>query len=317
MKALVHGVWTPDTEDTPAFRAAARRSGFRQRITADGSSGFPAEPGRYHLNVCNACPIAHRTLLARKLKGLGDAISISVVDPDWGRPDGWVFNAGPDATPDHVNGREVLHEVYTLADPRYTGRVTVPLLWDKVAGTAVNNESAEIVRMLIEAFPDPRGGPDLYPEPLRAEIDRINEVVAREVNGGVYRAGFAKTQEDYDAAVERLFAALDGLEERLRGRAFLVGERPTEADLRLFPTLVRFDAAYYGALNCNLRRLVDYPHLWAYTRRIYHLPGVAETVRLDHIKRHYYDDHPMINRRIVPRGPLIDFGAPAEAGAAS
>ena len=308
MKALVNGVWRTDAQDTPAFREAAARSGFRHRITADGSSGFPAEPGRYHLYVSYACPFAHRTLLVRKLKGLEDAVSVSVLDPDWGRPEGWVFNDGPDATPDHVNGRATLYEVYLMADPAFTGRVTVPLLWDKQKGTAVNNESAEIVRMLNAAFPE--HGPDLYPEPLRPEIDRVNEVVAREVNAGVYRAGFARTQEDYDAAVERLFAALDGLEERLAGgRTYLVGGRLTEADVRLFPTLVRFDAAYHGALNCNLRRLVDYRNLWAYTRRIYHLPGVAETVRLDHIKRHYYDDHPMINRRIVPKGPLIDFGA--------
>ncbi len=316
MKALVKGVWRTDAEDTPAFREAARRSGFRHWITPDGSSGFPAEPGRYHLYVSYACPFAHRTLLVRRLKGLEEAVSISVLDPDWGRPEGWVFHDGPGATPDHVNGRAALFEVYLLADPGYTGRVTVPLLWDRHRGTAVNNESAEIVRMLNAAFPN--HGPDLYPELLRPQIDRVNEVVAREVNAGVYRAGFAKTQEDYDAAAGRLFVALDGLEERFAaGRSYLVGERLTEADVRLFTTLVRFDAVYHGALNCNLRRLVDYPHLWAYTRRIYHLPGVAETVRLDHIKRHYYDDHPMINRRIVPKGPPIDFGAPTEAIAAA
>lgn len=317
MKAMIDGVWRTDVEATPAFRAAAERHRFRGRVTADGQSGFRAEPGRYHLYVSYACPFAHRTLLTRKLKGLEDVISISVLDPDWGGPLGWTFNDGPMATVDHANGLASLPEVYKKADPRFTGRVTVPVLWDQVEGTIVNNESAEIMRMLDQGFAalgDP--GVELYPEPLRAEIDEINEYVGSRVNAGVYRAGFAATQEAYDGAVRDLFAALDHLEHRLAVHPYLVGGRPTEADLRLFPTLVRFDAAYYGALNCNLRRLVDYPNLWAYTKRIHHLPGVAETVKLDHVKRHYYDDHPMINRRIVPAGPILDFGVPVDAMAA-
>jgi putative glutathione S-transferase len=317
MKAMVEGVWHTDAEPTPAFREAAERARFRGWVSADGSTSFRAEPGRYHLYVSYACPFAHRTLLARALLGLEDAISISVLDPDWSGSLGWIFGAPPMATPDHVNGLWSLPEVYRKADPRFTGRVTVPALWDKVHGTMVNNESAEIVRMLeveFRAFADPKA--DLYPMPLRAEIDEVNAFVGPRVNGGVYRAGFASTQEDYDAAVLDLFEALDVLEMRLAERRFLVGERLTEADLRLFPTLVRFDVAYHGALRCNLKRLSDYPHLWAYTRRIYHLPGVAETVKLDHVKRHYWDDHPMINRRIVPIGPVVNLSEPAAARAA-
>jgi putative glutathione S-transferase len=219
-----------------------------------------------------------------------------------------VFGAPPAATPDHVNGAASLPEVYRKASPRFTGKVTVPALWDRDRATIVNNESAEILRMLeteFRAFADPRI--ELYSEALRAEIEEINAFVGPRVNGGVYRAGFAPTQEAYDAAVIDLFAALDALEEHLGSRDFLVGERLTEADLRLFPTLVRFDVAYYGALRCNLKRLPDYPRLHAYTRRIWALPKVAETVRLDHVKRHYWDDHEMINRRIVPIGPKVEF----------
>ena len=216
------------------------------------------------------------------------------------------------ATPDQVNGFATLAEVYRLANPRFTGRVTVPVLFDREKNTIVNNGSAEIMRMLeveFAAFGDP--AVDLYPEDLREKIDAINGLIGPRVNGGVYRTGFARTQEVYDAAVVDLFEALAHLERHLVDRTFLVGERLTEADLRLFATLIRFDAAYYGALNRNLRRLIDYPNLWAYTRRIHQTQGVAATVRLDHIKRHYYDDHPMINRRIVPMGPLLDFGAKA------
>lgn len=310
MKAMVDGVWRTDAEPTPAWRAAAERARFRGWISTDGASGFPAESGRYHLYVSYACPFAQRTLLVRRLMGLEGAISVSVLDPDWGGPDGWLFNHGPMATLDHVNGCATLPEVYRLANPCFTGKVTVPALWDRARGTIVNNESAEIMRMLeleFRAFGTPEV--DLYPEALRAEIDRLNAFIGPRVNGGVYRAGFAATQEAYDAAVGELFDALDTLEEHLAGRSHLVGERLTEADLRLFATLIRFDAAYYGALRCNLRRLVDYPSLWAYTRRLYQVPGVAATVRLDHVKRHYWDDHPMINRRIVPIGPQIDLAA--------
>jgi putative glutathione S-transferase len=308
MKAMVEGIWRSDATPTPEFRAAAERSRFTGRITADGSSGFRAEAGRYHLYVSYACPFAHRTLLTRALMGLGAVVSVSVLDPDWGGPMGWVFGTPPMATPDHVNGLAALPEVYRKADRRFTGKVTVPALWDRKRGTIVNNESAEIVRMFeVEFRALAERDLDLYPKALRAEIDEVNAFVGPRVNGGVYRAGFASTQEAYDAAVIERFRALDELEARLARRRYLVGEQLTEADLRLFPTLIRFDAVYYGALNCNLRRLVDYPQLWAYAKRVYRLPGVAATVKLDHIKRHYYDDHPMINRRIVPRGPLLDL----------
>jgi putative glutathione S-transferase len=308
MKAMLDGAWRTDLVPTQEFQEAAERSRFRGRVTADGSSGFEAEPGRYHLYVSYACPFAHRTLLARRLMALEDVISISVLDPDWGGALGWVFNDGPMATPDHVGGFATLSEVYRLANPRFTGRVTVPVLFDREKNTIVNNESAEIMRMLeveFAALGDP--SVELYPEDLRAGIDAINGLIGPRVNAGVYRSGFARTQEAYDAAVVDLFEALDHLERHLAGRSYLAGERLTEADLRLFATLIRFDAAYYGALNCNLRRLVDYPNLWAHTRRVHQTPGVAGTVRFDHIKRHYYDDHPMINRRIVPMGPLLEF----------
>jgi glutathionyl-hydroquinone reductase len=240
-----------------------------------------------------------------------------VLDPDWGGPMGWMFGAPPAATPDHMNGLASLPEVYRRAKARFTGKVTVPALWDKARGTIVNNESAEILRMLeVEFRAFASAGIELYPEALADEIDRVNAFVGPRINGGVYRAGFAATQEAYDAAVVDLFAALDALEEHLAARDFLVGERLTEADLRLFPTLVRFDVAYYGALRCNLRRLADYPRLLDYTRQIHALPGVAATVKLDHVKRHYWDDHAMINRRIVPIGPAVEFGEAPTARAA-
>jgi putative glutathione S-transferase len=317
MKAMVDRIWRADVVPTSAYREAAERSRFRDWVRADGSSGHQAEPGRYHLYVSYACPFAHRTLLGRALLGLEEAISISVLDPDWGGPMGWVFGVPPAATPDHVNGLASLPEVYRKANPRFTGKVTVPALWDKARATIVNNESAEILRMLeteFRAFASREI--DLYPEALRAEIDRINAFVGPRINDGVYRAGFAATQEAYDAAVVDLFAALDALEEHLAARDFLVGERLTEADLRLFPTLVRFDVAYYGALRCNLRRLADYPRLLGYTRRIHALPGIAATVKLDHVKRHYWDDHEMFNRRIVPIGPQVDFATTPAARAA-
>jgi putative glutathione S-transferase len=313
MKLLINGVWhpnQPDSDELRTQRAQVRERFFHSYVTADGSSGFKAEPGRYHLYVSYACPWAHRTILLRKLKKLEDVISMSVVDPDWGGANGWVFSHGPDCTPDTANGYDYLYEVYTHAKPDYTGKVTVPVLWDKHLKTIVNNESSEIIRMLnseFDAFGD--ASVDFYPQELRAEIDEINAFVLDGVNMGVYKAGFASTQAGYEAAVDVLFDALDTLEVRLSGNRYLVQNRLTEADLRLFVTLVRFDAVYYGALNCNLRRLVDYPNLWNYTRRLYHIPGVADTVKLDHIKRHYYDTHEgLINRRIVPKGPAIDFG---------
>jgi putative glutathione S-transferase len=228
-----------------------------------------------------------------------------------------VFGAPPAATPDHVNRLASLPDVYRKANPRFTGKVTVPALWDKKRATIVNNESAEILRMFeVEFRAFVTTGIDLHPQALRGEIDEVNAYIAPRVNGGVYRAGFASTQEAYDAAVRDLFIALDALEARLAPRRFLVGERLTEADLRLFPTLIRFDIAYHGALRCNLRRLADYPHLLAYTKRVLAIPGVAATVKLDQVKRHYWDDHQMINRRIVPIGPTVEFGEPIAARAA-
>jgi putative glutathione S-transferase len=316
MKAMIEGVWRTDIEPTPEYRAA-ESARFRDWVRSDGASGFAPAAGRYHLYVSYACPFAHRTLLGRMLMGLEEVVTVSVLHPDWGGPMGWVFGTPPLATPDHVNGLASLLDVYRKANPRFTGKVTVPALWDKERGTIVNNESAEILRMFeLEFGTFASAGNDLYPEALRAEIDEVNAFIGPRVNGGVYRAGFASTQEEYDTAVRDLFAALDALEQHLATRRFLVGERLSEADLWLFPTLVRFDVAYYGALRCNLRRLRDYPHLLDYARRIYAIPGVADTVRLDHIKRRYWDDHEMINRRIVPIGPEVDFGDPILALAA-
>lgn len=318
MKALINGVWHSNHPDSPALRAERERirsQFFRSWITANGSSGFKAEPDRYHLYVSYACPFAHRTILVRKLKKLEFVISMSVLNPDWGSPQGWVFGGWSDATKDTVNGRDYLYQVYLQAKPDFTGKVTVPVLWDKQQGTIVNYESAEIMRMLnneFHAYGD--ATIDLYPSDLRAQIDEVNAFVAFRVNNGVYNAGFASTQEKYDVAINVLFDALDTLEARLSNRQFLVGDRLTEADLRLFVTLVRFDTVYYNSLNCNVHQLVDYPNLWDYTRRIYQLPGVAETVKFDHIKRHYYDTHEgLINRRIIPKGPILNFSLPPKA----
>jgi putative glutathione S-transferase len=292
-----------------------QESAFRGRITADGSSGFPAAPGRYHLYVSLACPWAHRTLLFRKLKGLENEISISVVNPLM-LENGWTFHAGEGVIPDTVNGAEFLHQVYTAARPDYTGRVTVPVLWDRQSRTIVNNESSEIIRMFNREF-DAVGatGPDLCPVELEAEIDDVNAFVYGNINNGVYQAGFATTQHVYEEAVRRLFDALDHLERRLGSQRYLVGDRLTEADWRLFTTLVRFDPVYVGHFKCNLRRLVDYPNLWAYTRELYQMPGVAQTVDLGHIKRHYYGSHGTINPTgVVPIGPDIDFTLPHGRG---
>jgi putative glutathione S-transferase len=290
---------------------------FRSWITPDGSpgpsgrGGFTAEPGRYHLYVSLACPWAHRTVIFRRLKGLKDLISLSVVEPLMGG-EGWVFGAGEGAIPDFVNHKQRLADIYLLADSHYTGRVTVPVLWDKRRSTIVNNESAEIIRMFnsaFDAFTDVRT--DYYPPELRDEIDRVNHFVYENVNNGVYRAGFASSQEAYEEAFLALFAALEELEARLSGRRYLAGEKLTEADWRLFTTLVRFDAVYYGHFKCDLRRIVDYPNLSNYLRDLYQVPGVAETVSIDHIKRHYYGSHRHINPTgIVPLGPALDFSAP-------
>jgi putative glutathione S-transferase len=310
MKLLINGVWHSNHTDSQQLRSERERvrsQFFRSWITADGSSGFKAEPGRYHLYVSYACPFAHRTILVRKLKKLEDVISMSVLNPDWGSSNGWVFGGWADSTPDTANGHQYLYQVYQQAKPDFTGKVTVPVLWDKQQGTIVNYESAEIMRMLndeFNAFGD--ASVDFYPPELQTQIDDINSFVAARINNGVYSAGFASTQAAYDTAIDLLFDALDTLENRLSSHQFLVSDRLTEADLRLFVTLVRFDVAYYGALNCNVRRLVDYPNLWNYTRRIYYLPGVAETVKFNHIKRHYYDTHEgLVNRRIIPKGPVL------------
>ncbi len=309
MGLLVDGTWRQDWYDTETNggRFVRPPTRFRGRITADGSSGFAAEAGRYHLYVSYACPWAHRTLIFRALKGLADMVSVSVVEPLMGK-DGWTLAEGADP----VMGAHFLHEVYQAADRTYTGRVTVPVLWDKQTAAIVNNESADIIRMFNSAF-DAVGAAagDYYPEPLRGDIDALNARIYDTVNNGVYRAGFATRQEAYDEAVTALFSSLDWLEDRLSRRRYLTGDRLTEADWRLFTTLVRFDAVYNGHFKCNLRRLIDYPALWAFTRELYQVPGVAETVRFDHIKAHYYGSHPTINPSgIVPKGPLLDFNEP-------
>jgi putative glutathione S-transferase len=316
MGRLIEGRWSDEWYDTKSTggRFERKESAFRDAVRADGSTPFAPEAGRYHLYVSLACPWAHRTLIARKLKRLEQAISVSVVHPYMGK-DGWSF-ANPDDTPgvtgDTLLGKEYLHQVYTEADPRYTGRVIVPLLWDRERKTIVNNESADILRMLGSQF-DAIGDAslDLYPEPLRAEIDAINDFVYPNVNNGVYRCGFATTQAAYEEAFAQLFAALDELDARLAGHRYLVGERITEADWRLFTTLVRFDPVYFGHFKCNLRRIADIPNLSGYLRELYQVPGVAETVNFEHIKRHYYQSHATINPTgIVPVGPALDLTAP-------
>ncbi|WP_455372250.1 glutathione S-transferase family protein [Limibacillus halophilus] len=319
MGLLVDGVWQDKWYDTKSSGGRFKRqdSSFRNWITADGSSGFPAEAGRYRLYVSLACPWAHRTLIFRKLKGLEEMIPVTVVHWHMGSQ-GWEFREedGADAEPNY--GFQRLYELYQKADPNYTGRVTVPVLWDEKEETIVSNESAEIIRMLNSAFDGIGAKPgDYYPEALREEIDAINAKVYSKVNNGVYKAGFATTQEAYEEAVTDLFEALDKLEERLSGQRYLAGDRITEADWRLFTTLVRFDPVYVGHFKCNIRRLVDYPNLWAYTRDLYQQPGIAETVNLEHIKKHYYVSHKSINPTgVVPKGPDIDFLEEAKREAA-
>jgi putative glutathione S-transferase len=311
MGLLVDGVWRDQWYDTRKSGGAFVRSesAFRRQIARDGE--FPAEAGRYHLYVSLACPWACRTLVYRKLKGLADLIGVTVVDPLM-LDHGWTFGDTPDALTD----ARYLYEVYTTADPKYSGRVTVPVLWDKQKRTIVNNESSEIIRMLNHAF-DPLTGStlDLYPPALAAEIDALNERIYATVNNGVYRAGFATEQAPYEAAVRALFETLDFLEARLATRRYLTGDRHTEADWRLFTTLVRFDAVYYGHFKCNLRHIWDYPNLWGYTRDLYQVPGIAETVDLGQIKRHYYMSQRTVNpTQIVPLGPPIDFSIPHGRG---
>jgi glutathionyl-hydroquinone reductase len=302
-----------ETDDRGRF--VRQTSRFRDRVTADGSSGFRAEPGRYHLYVSRACPWAHRSIIVRHLKGLEDVITMSVVDPVRDER-GWAFRPGRGHGPDPVNGFALLSEAYVASDRGFSGRVTVPVLWDREAGRIVNNESAEVIRMLNSEW-DEWGDDsvDLYPAALRDEIDAINDVVYRNVNDGVYRAGFATTQEAYEEAFEALFATLAALDGRLGERRYLAGDAVTEADWRLFTTLVRFDAVYVLHFKCNERRIVDHVNLWPYLRELYQVPGVAETVDFDHIKRHYYLTHGSINPTgIVPRGPALDLARPHERG---
>jgi putative glutathione S-transferase len=281
---------------------------------ADRSAPFTAEAGRYHLYVSYACPWAHRTLIFRALKGLEALISVTVVEPLM-LAQGWELAPGADP----VNGARFLHEVYSRAKPDYTGRVTVPVLWDRHEGTIVNNESAEIIRMFNRAFDHLGARPgDYYPADLREDIDRVNTWVYDGVNNGVYRVGFATSQSAYDEAFDQLFTTLDGIEDRLGRQRYLAGDRLTEADWRLFTTLVRFDAVYVGHFKCNRQRLADFPNLWNYTRELYQHPGVAPTVHLDHIKAHYYGSHRTINPSgIIPKGPAIDFAAPHDREALS
>ncbi|HED16668.1 MAG TPA: glutathione S-transferase family protein [Gammaproteobacteria bacterium] len=292
-------------------------SGFRNWVTKEGSAGpsgeggFVAEPDRYHLYVSYACPWAHRTLIFRALKGLEKIISVSVVHPLM-PAESWVFGDYPGATVDHVNNARYLYENYLLADPDFNALVSVPVLWDKKRQTIVNNESSEIIRMLNTAFNDYGNAElDFYPPALQKEIDAINAVVYDSVNNGVYRAGFATTQSAYEDAFDSLFATLDMLEDKLSQQRYLVGDQITEADWRLFTTLIRFDAVYYSHFKTNKKRIMDYPNLWAYTRELYQVPGVAETVNMDHIKYHYFGSHRSINPTgIVPKGPDIDFMQP-------
>jgi len=313
MGKLIDGVWQKESfsPEVQEGRFVRPESPFRGWVTRDDSSGFPAEAGRYHLYVALACPWAHRALLFRQLKGLENAITLSVVDPIM-TDEGWHFSEGSGCIPDIVNGCRYLREVYLEADPHYTGRVTTPLLWDKVAGTAVSNESADIVRMLNSEFDGIAEEPlDFYPPEHREAIDEVNGWVYSGVNNGVYKAGFAQTQEAYEEAYDVLFGALDAIEDRLGRHRYLVGNRLTEADWRLFTTLVRFDPVYYSHFKCNRQRLIDFPNLSGYLRELYQVPGVAETVSFDHIKRHYYGSHPGLNPTgIVPRGPVIDYEAP-------
>jgi putative glutathione S-transferase len=319
MGLLVNGQWQDRWYDTGSTggRFVRKDAAFRNWVTVDGApgpsghGGFQAEAGRYHLYVSLACPWAHRALIVRALKGLEETINVSVVH--WLMlENGWTFADGPGATPDIVNGARLLHQVYTTADPDYTGRVTVPVLWDRKQGTIVSNESSEIIRMLNSAFDGLGANPgDFYPAVLRNQIDEINALVYDTLNNGVYKSGFATTQSAYEEAATPLFETLDWLEARLATRRFLAGETFTEADIRLFTTLIRFDAVYVGHFKCNLSRIADYPNLSAYTREIYQLPGVADTVNFEHIKRHYYESHRGINPAgIVPLGPVLDFLAP-------
>lgn len=319
MGLLIDGIWKDQWYNTKTTKGVFVREDaqFRNWITAegqpqeDGKKGFPAEKNRYHLYVSYACPWAHRTLIFRKLKGLEDVIPYSFVKPNM-LTNGWEFDGQHAPSHDPVNGVRFLYELYTLSEPAYSGRVTVPVLWDKKTSTIVSNESSEIIRMFNSAFNSITGNSeDYYPTLLREEIDCINEVVYHDVNNGVYRCGFATQQEAYEEAFQDLFDTLDWLDKHLRNRRYLTGNQQTEADWRLFTTLIRFDAVYYGHFKTNLRRIQDYPNLSQYLRDLYQHPGIKETVHLDHIKRHYYYSHETINpSRIVPEGPKLFFDEP-------
>lgn len=323
MGLLVDGVWQDRWYDTKSTGGKFERQDAKWRdwVTADGqpasgrTRGFKAEPGRYHLYVSLACPWAHRTLIFRKLKRLEDVISVSVVHYFMGE-NGWTFEQGEGATGDTLYGYRCLHQVYTKADPHFSGRVTVPVLWDKREETIVSNESAEIIRMLNGAFNEwGDASLDFCPEALRPEIDAINLSVYHDVNNGVYKAGFATEQRAYEDAFAALFSQLDRLEARLSSRRFLVGDQVTEADWRLFTTLARFDPVYVGHFKCNRNRIADMPNLSGYFRDLYAVPGVKETVNLLHIKNHYYRSHPTVNPTgIVPAGPALDWDAPHGRG---
>jgi len=323
MGMLVEGRWHDVWYDTKASGGSFKReaSQFRNWVTADGRAGptgqggFEAAPDRYHLYVSLACPWAHRVMIMRRLKRLEAMIPVSVVN--WLMlENGWTFQPGPRVTGDPINGADYVWQVYTAADPHYTGRATVPILWDKARGTIVSNESAELIRMLNTAFDGVGAAPgDYYPEALRSEIDAVNDRVYATLNNGVYQAGFATTQEAYEAAVRPVFETLDWLEARLSTGRYLMGDRLTEADIRLFPTLIRFDSVYYSHFKCNVRRIVDYPNLWGFVRDIYQMDGIAETVDFGHIKGHYYQSHRMINPTgIVPVGPILSLDTPHGRG---
>ena len=323
MGILVDGVWQADGTIPTGSGGQFQRfeTQFRNWITTDGSAGptgaggFKAEAGRYHLYISHACPWAHRTVIMRALKGLEDMISVSVVHWFMGK-NGWTFEPGEGVVADSVNGAEFLYQVYLAAAPDYSGRVSVPVLWDKVGATIVNNESAEIIRMFSSAF-DAVGAKDgdYYPADMRGAIDAVNERVYSALNNGVYRSGFASTQAAYEEAVVPLFATLDWLEDILGRQKFVASDRFSETDIRLFTTLIRFDAVYHGHFKCNIRRLIDYPNLWAYTRQIYQMDEVRGTVDFGHIKQHYYASHETVNpSRIVPVGPDIDYDAPHGRG---
>lgn len=324
MGLLVDGKWQDNWYDTKTSGGKFERSEaqFRNWVTADGSAGpsgeggFKAESGRYHLYVSYACPWAHRALIFRQLKGLEDHIGVSVVHPDM-LGEGWTFDdAFPGATGDTLFGLPYARDIYTRADPKFTGRVTVPILWDKQRETIVSNESAEIIRMFNSAFDEITGNSDdYYPTELHDRIEEVNARIYDTLNNGVYKAGFATTQDAYDAAVHPLFDTLDWIEDNLSENRYLAGEKMTEADWRLFTTLVRFDKVYHLHFKCNRKRIIDYPNLWAYTRDLYQVPGVAETVNFDHIVRHYHYSHDTINpNRIIPINPVLDFDAPHGRG---